>query len=45
MRILFRQNLFDKTEQDFDDHSNQFERPVKLPISDHSHIKDHVNMM
>ena len=29
----------------FRGHSDKFERPMKLSISAHSHIKDHVNMV
>ena len=50
MIILFRLDWFSKSvnlnvRKRFRGHCNKFERPVKLPISDHSHIKDHVNMV
>ena len=36
-------NFGDRT--GFCGYPNKFERPVKLPISAHSHIKDHINMV
>ena len=42
MSMSTKTNIYDTR---FRGHCNKFERPVKLPISDHSHIKDHVNMV